>query len=66
MPNPRVSFRCPTDLYAKLPVDERERSKLILELIRKHLESNDPQAQMLKLQQQMMQLQAAMSRLSGG
>lgn len=66
MPNPRVSFRCPTDLYAKLPADERERSKLILELIRNHLESNDPQAQMLKLQQQMMQLQAAMSRLSGG
>jgi len=69
MPNPRVSFRCPSEIYAKLPTDERERSKYILDLIRKDLAANDPQAQVLKLQQQMEQLQAAMAamtRLSNG
>lgn len=63
MANPRVTFRCPPDLYAKLPDDERERSALILALLQRHYEQpQDAEQAIAQLQQKVKVLETAFAK----
>lgn len=52
MPNPRVTFRCPEDIYQQLPADERERSRLLLQLLNEHFNPRTPEDKLAQLEYQ--------------
>lgn len=66
MPNPRVTFRCPEDLYGKLPVDDRERSLLILHLLTDYYNPKNPADRIARLEQRVADLEARVEVKSSG
>jgi len=58
MPNPRLTVRIPEELEAKLPADSKERSALILELLKRHFDPQTPEDRIARLERRIEQLES--------
>ena len=49
MPNPRLSFRIPPELFEKLPTDADERSQLLKRLLEEYCNPKKPESELAEL-----------------
>ena len=57
MPNPRIQFRIPTELFEQLPSNPDERSRLLLKLLHEHYHPTSADAKLINLQSRVEQLE---------
>ena len=49
MPNPRIQFRIPTELFEQLPSNADERSQLLKRLLEEHYSPKNPESDLANL-----------------
>ena len=49
MPNPRIQFRIPTELFEQLPSNPDERSQLLKRLLEEHYHPKKPETELAEL-----------------
>jgi len=49
MPNPRIQFRIPTELFEQLPSNPNERSHLLKRLLEEHYNPKNPESDLANL-----------------
>ena len=49
MPNPRIQFRIPTELFEQLPTDADERSQLLKRLLEEYYNPKKPESELAEL-----------------
>jgi hypothetical protein len=58
MPNPRITFRVPTEIYDQLPSDAEARSEWLLDAIKQKLSPPEPEDELGKVKRQLQNLDA--------
>lgn len=63
MPNPRISFRIPEEIYQQLPDNPEARSRFCLEAILYKLHPPKPEDELGKVKQQIANLEVAVQQM---
>jgi uncharacterized lipoprotein len=63
MPNPRITFRLPQNIYDQLPTDAEARSAFVLEAIQAKLNPPAPEDEMAQLNRRLQQVEVMMQAM---